>query len=74
MRAALKQAKQVYGMVAIELVRFYAWPKSFTMLMDIFDKYDNNIHGDCVIEFGIYEMELGDIPGHNIIVWEVRNY
>ncbi len=70
MREALKQGgKQVYFTTAKCIMQHYMRPKSYMMIQDLFDLYPN-----CVIEFGCYSRCLGEFPGHNVIIWEVRNY
>lgn len=70
MRQALAvYGKQYYALQALELIRQAASLRSMTMLEDLLDLYD-----DAVIEFSCYDHCLGNIPGHNILIWEVRNY
>lgn len=70
MRDALKQGgKQVYFTTAKCIMQYYMRSKSYTMIQDLLDNYPG-----AAIEFSCYSMCLGELPGHNVIVWEVRNY
>ncbi len=44
-------------------------PSSFADLEALFDRYPTS-----VVEFGIYSCNIGNIPGRNTIIWEVRDY
>lgn len=70
MRKALASSGQHHrGLGALLLLRAVCNPKGFDMLMELLDLYP-----DAVIEFGAYSRNLGEIPGHNTVVWEVREY
>jgi hypothetical protein len=69
MRQAMLQGVQYHGVRALGLLKYYCWPASYDMLMELLDKYP-----DAVIEFGAYGKELGELPGHNVVIWEMRNY
>lgn len=70
MRTALAVApRRAYGLSANLLLNHYCEPKSFVMLSELLDKYN-----DAVVEFSVYSVCLGLLPGHNTIVWEVRDY
>ena len=76
MRKALagKQAKHYSGAQVLPVLKHYCNSKSYEMLMELFDIYDKNCRGDCVIEFSCYSIKVGEMPYHNTIIWEVRDY
>jgi hypothetical protein len=69
MRTALAKSPQwCYGLEAYCILKRYLWPKSQQMIFDLLDIYDG------AVEFSCYRIPLGNIFGHNTIIWEVRNY
>jgi hypothetical protein len=75
MRKALEQAgEHAYGLRVLLLLRSYANPRSFDMLMELVDTYDQDPLGECVIEFSCYDVCLGRIPMMNTVVWECRAF
>lgn len=56
----------IQGLAATLCLQTWCWPKSYLML-------DELLALDAVVEIGIYACQLGRIPGHNTIVWEVRS-
>lgn len=69
MRAAMSSAKSMKGASVVVYLQSVMTPASYEQLHRLLDCYP-----DSVIEFGVYECCLGSQPGHNWIVWEVRNY
>lgn len=69
MREALKIPIDVKGLTAKYVLEHYCNPKSYDMLMELLDLYP-----DHVIEFTVFNKDVGVMPGHNTIVWEVRRY
>lgn len=70
MRKALEQSgKGFFTIQALGRLQKYCNAKSYDMLMDLLDDYP-----DGVVEFSCYDRNLGNIPGHNTIIWELRNY
>ena len=70
MRDALRrEGKQVYGLTAKMLLEGTMTPSSFADLGALLEQ-----HPDSVVEFSTYSICLGDIPGRNTVIWEVRNY
>ena len=68
MRKALREDPQcACGLQALTLLRGALWPKSLTMLQELLEY-------DAVVEFSAFDRAVGDIPGHNTLIWEVRNY
>jgi hypothetical protein len=50
-------------------LRRYLDSSSYDDLMDLVETFPEH-----VIEFGAYETNLGNIPGRNTVIWEVRKY
>lgn len=70
MREALAiRSKQVYGIIAISLMRYYLCPNSYDWLMVLLDRYPFH-----VVEFSCYGCNWGTIPNYNTIFWEIRLY
>lgn len=70
MRVALKEAQQhAKGLVAYRMLWHYLDYASYENLWELLDKYPT-----AVIEFSTWSVDVGDIPGRNTIVWEVRDY
>lgn len=70
MRDALKEnAKHVYGIRAIETLKFYVDPPSYDWLQVLLERYPSH-----VVEFSTYSVEFGTVPGMRTVVWEVRAY
>ena len=57
------------GLKVVTILKEYLSPNSYEDLMLLLDKYPNS-----VIEFSVYEMDLGCVPHRNTIIWECRNY
>jgi hypothetical protein len=57
------------GVSAAVILRSYMSPGSWDDFEALQERYP-----DHVIEFGCYECDLGDVPGRNTIIWEVRSY
>jgi len=68
MRDALRKGRQADGLEALALLQTYLTPSSYEDLQALFD-----IYSDPVVEFSAYSITLGEIPGRNTIVWEVRS-
>ena len=62
------------GIEALLLLRKYLWPKSLDMIMELLDWPVEDFSVPIVVEFSSYEKAVGDIPGHNTVIWEVRSY
>jgi hypothetical protein len=68
-RYAMKEPRLAMGMSAMMNLRKYCSPASYDDLMDLLYLYE-----DSIIEFSVYERELGWARGRNTVVWEVRDY
>lgn len=70
MNLALREKEEyVFGLSALKILKEYLWPSSFSDIEALLD-----IYSDSVIEFSAYESAVGNIPGRNAVIWEVRNY
>jgi hypothetical protein len=70
MRDALADScKQVQGIIAVSLLRYYLCPSSYDWLVELLDNYPGH-----VVEFSTYSTHWGTIPNRNTIFWEVRKY
>lgn len=68
-RALDMDSKIVQGLKALTMLRTAIDPLSF---MDI--EHLINTFPDSAIEFSTFEVPVGNIPGRNTVIWEVRNY
>ena len=57
------------GLIALNLLKGNLCPSSYEGMQTIFD-----IFPDSVIEFSSYDINVGNIPNRNTVIWEVRNY
>lgn len=70
MRTALQiTSHSVDWITARGLLRTYMNERSYEWLQVLLDRYPGH-----VIEFSVYSVEWGTIPGYNTVFWEVRNY
>jgi hypothetical protein len=69
MKEAMEAPREVTGMRTKHFLGQYLNPKSLDMLMELLTIYPRD-----AIEFGVYACDLGVMPGHNTIIWEVRGY
>jgi hypothetical protein len=70
MRDALKAASAViHGLQTDHLLKSTMTPSSYSDWLLLLQQYPNH-----ALEVSIYEKCLGDIPGRNALVWEVRKY
>lgn len=61
--------KTVYGLTATLLIQHFMTPSSFSDFQELLDRYP-----DHVLEFSVWESCIGDTPGRNAVVWEIRKY
>ena len=70
MRDALRKGSAVLeGLLADLVIRSAMTPAAHDDWQDLKDRYP-----DHVLEVSIYDRNLGDCPGRNALVWEVRLY
>ena len=64
-----KESFRCWGLEALSLVRAHISPASLSDMESILETFPNDI-----IEFSSYSVPVGDIPGRNTVIWEVRGY
>jgi hypothetical protein len=69
MRAAMKHADIVQGLAGLVLLESVMTPSSLDDIRELL-----TLFSDSVIEFGVYEVILGEARHRNTVIWEVRNY
>lgn len=70
MREALAECSyQIYGIEALSILRKYMNAKSLDWLNELLNRYEHH-----VVEFSVYSVKWGTLPGYNTVFWEVRNY
>jgi len=69
MREALKNGKQAEGLTAKLILEHFLYPSSYEDMQILL-----NMFPEHAIEFSTYSVCLGDIPGRNTVIWEVRQY
>lgn len=69
MRDAMAQATHVYRLQALQYIKSICMSNSYTDLLELMALYP-----ESVIEFGAYEMPVGECRSRNVLIWEVRNY
>ena len=70
MNLALKEKEEhAFGLNALEILRRELWPSSLADVEALLELYP-----DSVIEFGTYDVAVGNLPGRNTVIWEVRNF
>lgn len=69
MSTAMENADFITGLNVLEYLKYYMSDCSFGDFMDLMDEYGENI-----IELSIYDKFVGNLPGRNTIIWEVRSY
>lgn len=69
MRDALLRGTHAWRLKAKALLESALTPASYDDLQELLDLFPS-----CVVEFSAYRYPVGDLPGRNAVVWEVRNY
>ena len=69
MRVAMETATHAYGAEASALVGGYLSAGSLADVQELLELYP-----DAIVEFSAYEMTVGERPGRNAVIWEVRDY
>jgi len=57
------------GLKVVLLMKYFMDSNSYEDIRELMDMYP-----DSVIEFAVFDCEVGILPRRNTIVWEVRNY
>ena len=68
-REAMKRAVDYRNLSARTVLRHYLSPASYDDVQEVLELYPEH-----VIEFSTYAKNLGNRPGRNTIIWEVRKY
>lgn len=50
-------------------LRSQLYPSSYSDLCGLFEKFPTS-----VVELSVYDTAVGDLPGRNAVIWEVRDY
>ncbi len=70
MRDALEShAKQESGLAAKMVLSRHMDARDREMVEELFELYP-----DAAVEFGVYGRQVGVLPGHRCVIWEVRCY
>lgn len=70
MKEALALSTQhAYGVAANVVLQTVMSPWAWENFCRVREAYP-----DCTIELGIYDGDVGILPGDNSLIWEVRNY
>ncbi|MFH1506144.1 MAG: hypothetical protein ABIE94_04130 [archaeon] len=69
MRDALKDCKHARGLQVKMLLQKHLTPSSYEDIQALLEMFPEH-----VVEFSAYNHCLGDIPGRNAVIWEVRLY
>lgn len=70
MNTALKEKPEhAIGLKANLLLKENLWPSSLADVEALLELYPNS-----VIEFSAYEIAVGNLPGRNTVIWEVRDF
>jgi len=68
-RAFEEETLHAKGLTAINLIKGNLFSTSYSDLQELFDFFP-----DSIIEFSSYDIDVGNLPNRNTIIWEVRNY
>jgi hypothetical protein len=70
-----EQQLHASGIKAKCMLEHELWPNSYEEIMGLLDYFsgDSGSHSS-VVEFSAYGVAVGDTPGRNAVIWEVRNY
>ena len=68
-RSLARGGRTVAGIVSVEIMRHYCDPCSYDDIRALLSEYDGS-----VIEFTVFDRDVGVFPHRNTIIWEVRNY
>lgn len=68
-RFAMKDPHLDIGLSALTKLKTKCTPSSYDDLMELMYLYE-----DSIIEFSVYEREIGWARGRNTVIWEVRDY
>ena len=70
MKKALEdEEKYAKGLKANQLLRANLFARSYDDIIELL-----NLFPDSIIEFSSYDIQVGNRPNRNTVIWEVRNY
>lgn len=69
MREGMRIAKDMEGVRVREALKHWLTPSSYSDLEELLEEYP-----DSVIELSAYRTNVGNCPGRNMLVWEIREY
>jgi hypothetical protein len=69
MRRAMNRGRQWEGLRALALLKERLFPSSWEDVNLLLERFPT-----AVIEFSAYRHAVGNIPGRNAVIWEVRDY
>jgi hypothetical protein len=64
-----EHSAHAFGLQAKMILEKYFYPSTLSDIQALFDNFP-----DSIIEFSCYSVPVGNIPGRNTVIWEVRNY
>lgn len=64
-----EESKHAFGLEAQMIMQTHLWPQSYEDVLSLLEAFP-----DAIIEFGAYSINVGNLPGRNTVIWEVRNY
>jgi hypothetical protein len=64
-----KRSEGIFGLRAAIMLRAAMTPSSYEDWRVLLDQYPGH-----VLEVSVYDRCIGDTPGRNALVWEVRRY
>lgn len=70
-----EKTERASGSEAHFLLKRELWPLSLSELENLLDRFEgDSTTPSSVVEFSAYDIAVGDSPGRNAIIWEVRDY
>ncbi len=75
MRTAMNEAKFAIGLDAFLIMDHYMQESDVNMICELMRDYDGATD-DCsaVVEFSVFDTQVGWMQGSRIVIWEVRSY
>ena len=64
-----EEQKHAFGLGALNILKAKLYPTTLDDFRHLLEQYP-----DAVIEFSAYEVPVGNLPGRNAVIWEVRDY
>lgn len=74
-QALEEESNHAFGLTAKLLLQKYFDNRSYEQMQNLFDFFARDCtEPSIIIEFGAYDINVGNIPGRNTVVWEIRDY